>query len=274
MKDPSATIRSFNPYEARYPNRLVITAEALSLAKRLRNAGIPVSVSGRPLEEINYLARKGMGEFLRDPIFIEFVNVAKDVAISLVAAWLYDFAKRGSMKASALAKSKLVISVSADGQMLHYDSKGNNISDKRFQALIDLMNKKQRAYKRSVGKVPPDANLPLPIHLQHSARIVGWARLEEGERGIKVAPAEIFDKETKTRIASGDLKGFSLAVLVVKAKCERCGGDYRTCEHGDAREGNETVVRLTDLDLCECSVVKDPVNPEATIERVGEEPDA
>jgi hypothetical protein len=272
VTEASAVIRAFNPYEGRYPNRLVITAEALSLAKRIRNEGIPVSVSGKPLDEVNYVARKGMEHFLSDPIFLEFVGVAKELAICLVAAWLYDLAQKRSDKRSILRNEKVVISISEDGRTLHYDSKGNAISEKKFKALVDLMQKRQKAYKRSVQESPPDPELPFPIYLEHSAKIVGWARLEEGDRGIKVAPAEILDKETRTRIKNGDLTGFSIAVLVLKAKCERCGKDYRTCEHGDATQANETVVHLTGLDLCECSVVKTPVNPKAIIEHPKEKP--
>lgn len=269
MKKPYAKIMVFNPFEAIYPGRRIIPQEAIGLAKRIRNAGIPVNIGSEGKNQVHFIARKGLEEAFQDPIIVFFLGVTKDIAIGLVSAWLYDFLK--SKKASKINPSKctVIIGLSEDGRQAYYTHEGKAISEKRFNAIKGMMKKRQEDFAESLKANNPTPDLPIPIYLEHSSKIVGWGKLikDDAERGLRFSPAKIFDPEAKRRVEKGELKGFSITMLVKKAICSKCGRDFRDCEHGDESEKDPPTVRLTEVDYCEASIVKTPVNQGCVIEK-------
>ena len=98
---------------------------------------------------------------------------------------------------------------------------------------------------------------------------MGWGRIHKGDKGLRVEDAKITDEEAWTRIQSGDLKGFSIGGLIYSATCSVCNSDYVDCNHiaGRKYDGMKCGVRIDGIDLAEISIVKDPVQPLAKIQK-------
>jgi phage head maturation protease len=97
------------------------------------------------------------------------------------------------------------------------------------------------------------------------------------EHGLAVRDASVTDDETWARIADGSLRGMSIGALVRKATCGICGGSFFDCPHlgNQSYDGKPCTVTLEELDLGEVSLVENPANPMARVERLGtDEPGA
>ena len=262
---PRICFRCFNPYESRLPGRRVVSRETLHLIKLLREEGYSVAVEpddGRPLE---YLAEKGLREFLSDPVYAELFRIPLTVVLGIVSAWLYERRKRKP----ADDEVNVVLEADESGKKVRYNHRGKPISDKRLQAILDLMNKRGRTFAESLAQPPPDSVRPVPIYLEHTGQIVGWGKLCVDEKGLRVETAKITDDRTWERIQCDDLRGFSIGALVYSSECSICKEQYVVCNHISGREyeGMKCVVKITGFDLAEVSVVCEPVHPLAKIER-------
>ena len=80
---------------------------------------------------------------------------------------------------------------------------------------------------------------------------------------------KITDEQTKLRIECDDLIGFSVGGIIQKSTCFICKKDYVACNHitGQIYDGKECVVRIDKILIADFSVVKNPVQQFARIQK-------
>lgn len=260
--------QAFNPYEARFSGRRVISRFALDLSKQLRSLGYQIKVEpdlGQPLE---YYVQKGFGDVLSDPLLMKVVDLGVDVVVGVASAWLYDKLRQWRWETTTSEDSRIVIEADVRGNRVRIDHRGRNVTDERFETILAFMADRQRAYQAATSARPPTRDLPIPIFLEHTGKVVGWANITLGDRGLLVNPAEIVDDETWTRIRLGELQGFSVAGIVERSECSICGCSYADCTHitGQDYDGRNCTNRITSIHFCEVSVVAEPINPECLLQ--------
>jgi NADH:quinone oxidoreductase NDUFS5-like protein len=259
--------RCFNPYEACYPSLRVVSRGTLHLTKTLREEGLNVVVEPENGSRLNYHTQKGLGEFLADPIHLLIVGVPVSLVTNLLSSWLYDRFKRPASS----RETHLVIEFDDNGNRLLYNHAGEPVSEERLQALLASLNDRAKHFAASREAVVPDSSHPHPIHLEHTGKVVGWAReVLVDDTGLRVDDIRVIDGATWERIQSGELQGLSIAGIVASATCAICGREYVDCNHiaGKTYAGKECVVRINDFRIAEISIVKEPVQPLARIERL------
>ncbi len=264
---PEVRFRSYNPYEARYPGRRVVSRDTLHLIKQLRGQGYRVIVEPNDGTPLNYIAEKGFHELLSDPVIAMLVGIPINIATNLFSNWAYD---RLNKKKARLGDgdTHAVLEFDEQGRRARYDQSGAAISDERFGLLLASLDERARRYHEVMDTRPPDPARPIPLQLEHTDKIVGWAQISVDEAGLKVDGGHVFDDDTRARIESGELKGFSIAALVKSAECSICHGEYVECDHIANEEygGRRCTVALVRTDLAEISIVKEPVNPAALLQ--------
>lgn len=255
--------QSYNPFLLAFPNRRVISREALHVIKMLREKGIPARVVPE-VGELNYLAEKGIRDFLRDPLYATLINVPLSVVASIVATMITN----QWAAPPPPQETHIVLEVQTDGQRLKYDHLGQPVSDEKFRAMLSVMQERARLSEAARMIPSPHPDKPVPIFLEHTHKIAGWGRVARGDGGLIVEDAIITDGSTAARVRAGDLGGLSIACLVRRSTCRYCKNSYFTCYHiaGQVYEGEECVNQIDGADLIEVSIVKDPVNPHCKIE--------
>ena len=88
-------IETFNPYEAAFPNRLLVDRDTLRLAKYFRQNGFEVTIKGQDNIPVEYLSRKGIGDLFTDPIFI---TIATTILANVVSDLITTISKEGLTK--------------------------------------------------------------------------------------------------------------------------------------------------------------------------------
>lgn len=256
---PRVVFTDYNPYEGRYPGRAVISREALLLAKRFRLAGYEVALSSRT-DHVAFSIRKGFTDLIGDPILLKIAGTTSTIALSVVSAWIYDLLKRVGKEPPVPDDLDVVIEIEEDGRRVRYDHVGREISDERFEMILDAMQRRRDEYASSLRAVAPDPALPIPLYVEHSTKIVGWGNLKLSDGSLAVHPVHITDAQTRDRIKRGELRGFSIAGIVSEAVCKECQKDSRECDHGVDADV-PCLTELKKVDLCEISIVRAPVNP-------------
>jgi hypothetical protein len=257
--------QSFNPYEARAPGLRVVARETLHLVKLLREQGYIVKVEPEDGTKLNYLAEKGIKEVLSDPLFLLVVGIPISILTNIIAAWLYDTCKDNPERDDV----QVVIEYDEQGRRVRYSHHGQALSNERFEALLGMLDARAEAYARSLTVVPPVASKPVPVHLEHTGKIVGWAKEPFiDDKGLRLNSITITDDETFVRIQKGELKGLSIGGIVRSSICSICSREYVDCNHIAGRHYNlaECMVRIEEIVLAEFSIVKVPVQPLATLE--------
>jgi hypothetical protein len=251
-------------------NRRLITRDTLQLVKMLRSVGFRVIVEPEHGGELRYYIRKGIVPFLEDPLVLTLigsgVTVGLTVLLELVRDWLRD---QGGAR-SPTEESNIAIEITESETTLRFNHRGEKLDPERFDRIVSLFEK--AAERRKPGPelrvVSPSPEFPVPLFLEHTDKIVGWASLTfEGER-TRVR-CTISDDETWDRIHSGELRGFSIAGTVRLSRCSICHGNYAACDHLTKRMygGKECINRIEGFEgPIELSVVRNPVNPLAIIE--------
>jgi len=250
----------FNPYEARIPEKNIVSRECVIFAKRLRKEGYNVNIKSTGSDRVYYTFRKGLSEILSDPVVIFFINIPITIVIGLVTSWLNDLKKHNKFKKEIPDNLNIAIEVENDGNKIRYDHKGREISDERFNQLISLMKQNKDAYTNTLAVIPPYPDLPYPVTLEHTNQIVGWANIKYIEnKGLIANPVKIINNEVLEMYKKGELTGFSIAGIVGESICNICGRNYLDCNH-DADSNEKVVKELKNIKLAEISIVKDPVN--------------
>ncbi|MEO1163347.1 MAG: hypothetical protein AAFV98_06140 [Chloroflexota bacterium] len=258
---------AYNPYLFRFPKYKVIPRENLHLMKELRSKGYQVKVNPDDSRKLCYLNQKGLQEFLSDPIVISFASgqIALPILISIVSAWMYDRIKKGVRKGK---ETNVILRVSEDGKDIHYNHSGEPLSDSEVHLLMESMKAKQIAYADSVMEITPIQDFTIPIHLEHTGTIVGWAKpIQKRRDGLFLNDIIFTDRSTERRIKSGELRGLSIGGIVIKSTCILCNRDYIECNHIALNQYNqgECVVRIDSIRIAEISVVKNPAQPWSTL---------
>jgi hypothetical protein len=257
-------IEQFNPYSDQYPNRRVISRKELELFKLLRAEGLDIEVSGDPSHELNYLSRKGVQEWLSDPVIVQLVGIPVSIICGVISTLLYNKFAGGK-----LDHTDVVLELDNHGNRGHYRCDGTPLDTPEFNALLKAMQERRAVYPNITLLRSPYPTRPIPLFLEHTSQVVGWGTVvaDDDIRGMRVEDALITDAEVWRRIKEGQLKGFSIALLVKEARCEVCGESYFECGHiaGQFYNGISCVVRLMKFDMCEISVVANPVNPNCTL---------
>lgn len=250
MDKKEVVIDAFNPYEARFPNRTVISREELHLIKMLRQQGIDYRVRSKYGGEIYILSQKNFESLLVDPMFLTLFNIG----IGVVSAFVYDL-----IKGKKELNDKLFIK-NKDGEVFNYE--GKQLDRGLIKDVTEKMLTSQQQFRKALITQSPYNELPYPVHLEHTPQIVGWCNLVVDERGLRVDPCKVTCDRTWERIQSNDLKGLSIGGLISKSNCGICGADYRDCNHitGNSYGGVECVNEIAKFDLAEVSIVTNPAN--------------
>jgi len=251
----------------------LVSQPALELIKALRSKGYSVIVEPNDGSKIEYYIRKGEIDLLQDPLLLKLIEIPIAIFTSVVSAWLYDRWRRREGKNStahepkANEESKLVVVVQKEREVFYYNHSGLRIDKARAEAIFDLQGQQAKTLSAMRIAESPYPDMPFPICLEHTNRVVGWANLREEPRGLLASPAIITDSETWERVERGELRGFSIAGAVRDSQCSICGGDYAECNHisGLDYEGQVCVNTIRDVDLVEVSIVGDPVNQRCMI---------
>lgn len=262
---PQIRIKSYNPYESRYPGRRVISREALDLIKMFRESGYSVVVDPEDGSGLNYTTEKGLREFLADPINMLVVGIPIGVMVNLLSTWLYERFKR----IPSDEEINIILEVDEKGERIRYNHKGKQISGKKFQSVMKLMERRMQRYEKSQALVRPDPTRPDPVFLEHTDKLIGWGKVLIDKEGLRLRDVEIIDKRTSKRVEEGTLEGLSIAGLIYDSTCTICEGRYVECKHiaGTDYEGEECANRIDGILLTEISFVKKPVQPLAKIEK-------
>ena len=263
---PQVCIQSYNPYEARFPARRVISREALHIAKLLRENGYSVIVEPDDDSRLNYITRKGLKEFLVDPIHLIIVGIPITVVVNILSTWLYQTFK----KTPRTEELNIVLEVDDHGRRLRYNHQGEPLSENRFRSILRLIERQAQRFKDLQTIDPPDPTKPLPIFLEHTDKLVGWGRASLDEKGLRVDDVQIIHKKTLKRMKEGELKGLSIAGLIHDSRCSICDLQYVDCNHitGQLYDGQECLNRIDGILLAETSLVEKPVQPKAKIEGI------
>ncbi len=250
MDKKEVVIDAFNPYEARFPKRTVITREELHLIKMLRQQGIDYRVRSKYSGEIYVLSQKNFESLLVDPMFLTLFNIGT----GLVTTLIYDL-----LKGKKELNNKLFIK-NKDGEVFDYN--GKQLDQSFIKGLTDKMLTSQKQFGETLTTHSPYNELPYPVYLEHTPEIVGWCNLVVDDTGLRVDPCKVTCDKAWRRIQSNELKGLSIGGLISKSNCNVCGMDYRECNHitGNTYENIECVNEITQFDLAEVSIVTNPAN--------------
>jgi len=257
---PEIAIQSFNPYEFRFPGRRVVSRDTLHLIKRLRTNGYEVVVAPDNGSRLYYLTRKGVAEFFADPLLVFLVNIPVTTIVTLLTGLIQDRLKSGRPKPRD-EEVRIVLETGQHDNKVRFDYKGKPLSNDQFQAILAAFKGQQQNYRQSVQIIAPDPTMRVPIFLEHTPKIVGWARVWHDKDGSLKAETKITDDDVWEKIENGTMKGLSYGALVGKTTCSICQQEYMNCNHiaGEVHHQNECTVRLEQIDHAEVSIVSDPV---------------
>lgn len=261
MAKEKVIIECYNPYESRFPDRKVISRGQLHIIKVLRVNGIEYEVLPNDNRKLNFLAQKELTSLLNDPVILTLYNISLGIISGLLTNLI--------MKSFQEDKDKIIFR-NADGSYLSYV--GKNIQSSDVLKIIERLQNNKNEFGKSFSTLSPFPDLPHPVNLEHTPKIIGWGLVGRDDNGMIMKELRITCKHTWERIQKAEIKGFSIGGLVSESKCQICNSDYTECNHitGQFYDGKECIAELNKLDLAEVSVVKEPCNPLANIKLVNE----
>jgi protein-tyrosine-phosphatase len=266
MSRPYASIYSYTRPEREGGHCRLISRTALELTKALRSEGYTVRIEPEDGTAIEYYVRKGEFDILKDPLFLQLISIPIGILVNLASAWLLRRSAKEKID-SASAEANIAVKVLDNGRAQVYDHAGREVSEEREREVVELHRAQAEAMTVLGNARSPHQDMPFPICLEHTSKIVGWARLREDEKGLRADPAVIDDDETWERIQQGELQGLSIAGMVQDSECSICERDYVECNHISGLEygGAVCVNTIKQLHLIEVSIVRQPVNPDCLI---------
>jgi hypothetical protein len=227
------SIQTFNPYEAAHPGHKVVDGELLTLIKLLRDQGNTVVIEpddGRPIE---YLFRKGVKEFLSDPAVINFgLNVAAGLvgaAIAEAVKWVWQHRRRESIVRSAPQPTNILLRNKETGLVFSYS--GEPLDEKALDRLLKMAERERSTFREAFLLRSPSADKPVPLFLEHTARVVGWCDMDLDDEGFYVKDGAIQDRPTWRKVESGELKGLGITGIAIRSTCSVCRRSYVECNH-------------------------------------------
>jgi hypothetical protein len=243
-------IEAFNPYEAKFPNRVVITREELHLIKALRNNDVDYEIASKHKSKLYILSQKNFDPSIAEIIFM----TVHGLAVGVIGGFIKDaISNTNHLKDRLFIKNK-------DGEIFDYS--GAVIDKATVDNIANKMLTDKSILSTALQKNSPHTGLPWSVHLEHTNEIVGWCNLFEDEYGLRCDPMKITCAQTWEKIQSGELQGFSVGGMISNSKCSICHSEFVVCNHisGKTYNGVECVCEIYQFDLAEVSVVKNPAN--------------
>ncbi|HET9711894.1 MAG TPA: hypothetical protein VFP64_08430, partial [Pyrinomonadaceae bacterium] len=160
--------------------------------KVLREGGYAVSVDPDDGTTLNYSTEKGLRAFLSDPLYIVLVGIPISVVVNIVSNWLYDRFKR----VPSAEQASIIFEIDDHGMRVRYDHAGRPMTDKRFESILKVFERRAKRYAESQAMVPPDPTRPVPLFLEHTTKLVGWGRAGLDENGLRLDDIQITHKKT------------------------------------------------------------------------------
>jgi len=242
-------------------HRRLISRGTLDVIKLLREEGAQVAILPEDGSPLDYYVEKGEVDLLREVLYLVLVDIPIGVLTSLIGSWL--FQRMGKKQKDLPEESHIAIGIEADGRRVFYDHRGREVPQETVNQLIELVKDRASTLTAISTARSPYPDLPIPICLEHTERIVGWGKPVETERGLKLEPGKITDQETWLRIQNGELRGMSIAAVVCDSECSICHRQYVECEHVSGLQygGRVCVNSIKNTwRLIEVSIVKEPIN--------------
>jgi len=259
-------IESFNPYENLFPGRKLVDKETLKLIKVLRQEGHEVLVRPDNETPVEYLFKKGVIEFLTNPLNMLLVNIPVTFVVNLLTNYFQKRIDRGEDKRKIEEGKKNIILIDHSNNItINLEGKGlsrGEIADIEHQRIA-----LKAEFSKAMSLESPYNDLPTPLFIQHEPIIVGWCRPLLTEKGLLLDGARIEDKNVYRKIEQGKIRGASVTGIAEKAVCSICGGQYVACNHiaKDVYEEKSCSVSITKSVAVEVSLVKEPINEECLI---------
>jgi phage head maturation protease len=242
----------------------VISREALEFMKALRETGYAVSVDPDDGTALSYSTEKGLRAFLSDPLYIVLIGIPLGIVVNIISNWLYERFK----KVPSAEQASIILEIDEHGVRSRYDHNGRPMSEKRFESILGMFERRAKRYAESQAIEPPDPTRPVPLFLEHTTKLVGWGRARLDEKGLRLEDIKIIHKKTLKAMKRADLEGLSIAGLVYDSVCSICERQYIDCNHiaGKEYDGRKCLNRIDGILLAETSLVKQPIQPKARIE--------
>jgi hypothetical protein len=256
--DIEIAIQTYNPYEAWFPGRKVVTREQLLLIKQLRSQGAIVTILPKGSRAVEYVFRKGFVDLVKDPMFIFCANIPISIVCGLISSAILKVGK-------ALGKgfgSRIAISPTGAKHTL---TPGGLVRDPKWAVSVQQeLVENNKAFELAMRTGSPFPDKPVPLFLEHTAIIVGWGRATFENDKIILQGESITDHVTELRLANDELRGLSIAGIATESVCSICRGDYFLCSHvaGKFYDGLGCSNTIKKALLAEFSLVRDPVNAE------------
>ncbi|MEO6149295.1 MAG: hypothetical protein ABIN95_04385 [Mucilaginibacter sp.] len=259
MMKPIVTIETFNPYESLFPNRKLVDRDAILLIKFLRREGYDVKLmpdDGKPVE---YLFKKGIREWLSDPIVAFFTGVTSTVIGTLASNFLQSLMTRTEKGTINHININNLVLKTPDG--LTSLINGLQVNDSHVNNIRVSNKHLVESYNLAFSIPPPKNKYPIAIFLEHKPTIVGWCNVEDRPVGLWV-DGYLEDLRLRQQINSGIYKGLSITGISKKTICSICEKDYIACSHisSECYDGKICASHLLESDFVEVSIVKEPVN--------------
>lgn len=266
--DQTILFQTFNSYPILYPDRKVVGREILDLSKNLRSHGYDVRFLPEDERPLQWLTYKGVGDLINDPVVFEVGSTIYDIVLGLISAWVYGRWNKSRDSDRPKSDLRLAIESARNGKKVraHYD--GKKLSDAQYAEMLHFALEKQQAISKIFAQPPPDSDYPWPVFLEHTTKHVGWAKIWQTDPGLRTE-TQLFDSVTQERVEEGDLTSLSIAGIVRQSECSTCLNEYAKCPHiaGESYDAQECSVHIKGIDICDFSIVKNPVNPDTRIDR-------
>ncbi|MFT6984118.1 MAG: hypothetical protein ACJAUD_002898 [Crocinitomicaceae bacterium] len=263
-------IKTFNPYMGRFPNDKVITIDTLALVKTFRSKGYHVEFIPDDTRELKYLFRKGDFSFFQDPFVLFLLNIPTIILVDIANEFIKSRITRSKEKSP-----NIHIEVNSENAIINNVS-GNEVVSITGQSLnSNAIAKREKEAKKladefgqSFNEVSPYNDLPVPIFLEHSAKIIGWAKITLDDTTIRIDECKIEDEATWNRLKNSELRGASISGIADKTSCSICNGNYMNCNHisGEVYDSKMCVNTIEKARLAEISLVQEPTNSECIVD--------
>jgi hypothetical protein len=144
-------VSSFNPYEARFPGRRVVSRDVLHLIKDLRARDVSVAVEPEDGTKLSWSTQKGFEEILC-PVVVQALDVTKDVLVDVFAAWLYDRSRRRGEAAEAednTDRPPVFVQEQKGEEVSFYELDGSRVEEGEVRAELYAAREKAKGWGRS-----------------------------------------------------------------------------------------------------------------------------
>lgn len=253
-------IETFNPYETRFPNRKVITRDALILAKTLRSEGYTVVVEPDNGLPVHYLYNKGLKEWFADPVNLILFNIPITILTNLITNQVQKLLDWNGKQSTPN------LNIEVNGSPKSYDYQGSEQPKGNKRRITMIRTELKEGFDRCFNIIPPDMKYSTPIYLEHKPKIVGWCRLWEDERGL-ATEGIITDKVVRRRVNQKRLNGASVTGIATVTLCSICNSSYVECNHIAGKEYDDVMCsnHIIKTDFVEVSIVKTPINSQCLL---------